>query len=683
MPQRKENPMTLDPDLARCVVALALLAIACPSARAAAPAASERDDAREWVATHIAGAPKDVPFSFVYGAHSSRETLASWRAESATRRLDAKRTEHTVTWTAFTTGMQARLVAIEYDDVPAIEWVLHFRNTGATDSLIIEDVQALDAAFAGAPMETFALHYALGESNSADSFRPVTDSIGPGDRQRIAPRGGRSSDGNMPYFNLQRRDGGIAIAVGWSGQWAADFQYEGNDAIRARAGMELMRLKLRPGEEIRTPRMLLVFWRGGDASRGSRLLRQTLLAHYTPRRKGEIVYPPICGTVGEVAPDGSYEPAHINVMKPLAERGIEVFWSDMDPQQWYPGGFPEGTGTWEPDPVKYPRGLKPVGDAARAAGLGYLLWFEPERVAKGTQIAKDHPEWVSGGASGGLFRLDIPEARKWITDKIDVQITLAGLSWVRWDFNIEPLKHWRRNDTPDREGMTEIRHIEGLYAMWDELERRHPGLLIDICASGGRRLDIELLSRGLPLWHSDMQCEGPHPEADQLQTAGLYHWLPLHGSGLFGLEPSYIFRSEMTAGNIFCLGAHTPENADAVKRSVALQKKLRPYTLGDFYELLPHAAETDKWFAYQFHRDDLDAGYVVAFRRPLCADGSKTLAPRGIEPGARYDVTFEDTGEHSTMTGAELASLKVTASTAPGSAIVTYRRAGALNGRAR
>ena len=64
----------------------------------------------------------------------------------------------------------------------------------------------------------------------------------------------------------------------------------------------------------------------------------------------------------------------------------------MDPQQWYPGGFPHGTGTWEPDLEKYPRGLRPIGEAAHAAGLEYLLWFEPERVAPGTRIEEVHPE---------------------------------------------------------------------------------------------------------------------------------------------------------------------------------------------------------------------------------------------------------------------------------------------------
>ena len=40
---------------------------------------------------------------------------------------------------------------------------------------------------------------------------------------------------------------------------------------------------------------------------------------------------------------------------------------------------------------------------------------------------------------------------------------------------------------PERTGITEIKHIMGLYRFWDELRSRHPGLVIDNCSSGGRR----------------------------------------------------------------------------------------------------------------------------------------------------------------------------------------------------
>ena len=56
---------------------------------------------------------------------------------------------------------------------------------------------------------------------------------------------------------------------------------------------------------------------------------------------------------------------------------------------------------------------------------------------------------------------------------------------------MEPLPYWHAADTADRQGMAETRHIEGLYAFWDDLLKRHPNLIIDNCASGGRRIDLE------------------------------------------------------------------------------------------------------------------------------------------------------------------------------------------------
>ena len=62
----------------------------------------------------------------------------------------------------------------------------------------------------------------------------------------------------------------------------------------------------------------------------------------------------------------------------------------------------------------------------------------------------------------------------------------------RNDFNLDPLGFWRGADAPDRQGITEIRYVEGQYAIWDELLRRGiPGCAIDNCASGGRRIDLE------------------------------------------------------------------------------------------------------------------------------------------------------------------------------------------------
>ena len=127
-------------------------------------------------------------------------------------------------------------------------------------------------------------------------------------------------------------------------------------------------------------------------------------------------------------------------------------------------------------------------------------------------------------------------------DHIDKLLTEQGIDLYRQDFNMDPLDYWRTHDAPDRQGITEIRHVTGYLAFWDELRRRHPGLLIDTCASGGRRNDLETLRRAVPLWRTDYILE---PIGTQCCTYGISSWIPFHGTGV--KEPNaYHFRSMMT-----------------------------------------------------------------------------------------------------------------------------------------
>jgi alpha-galactosidase len=108
-------------------------------------------------------------------------------------------------------------------------------------------------------------------------------------------------------------------------------------------------------------------------------------------------------------------------------------------------------------------------------------------------------------------------------------ITGQGIDLYRQDFNMDPLGYWRAADEPDRQGITEMRHVEGYLAYWDELRRRHPGLLIDSCASGGRRNDLETLRRAVPLLRSDYQSfqgDPAYAPGNQGHTYGLSSCAP-------------------------------------------------------------------------------------------------------------------------------------------------------------
>ena len=179
-----------------------------------------------------------------------------------------------------------------------------------------------------------------------------------------------------------------------------------------------------------------------------------------------------------------------------------------------------------------------------------VLWFEPERVHQGSWLFEKHPEWLLGKGGDRLLNLGNPEARKWLTDHIDKFLTEQGIDLYRQDFNFDPLGIWRESDAVDRQGIAEIRHVEGYLAFWDELRHRHPGLLIDSCAPAG----------GTTIWRrSAAPCRScgatfrplRNPSArdilvgNQGHTYGLSFWVPYYGTGVF-CDNVYAVRSHLT-----------------------------------------------------------------------------------------------------------------------------------------
>ena len=508
----------------------------------------EKNKVQSWIDSHLTRETRP-PFSFMYDGDPSASLFTTWESSNETTHHDDAKTEGILTYRDRKSGLVVQCEWEFFSDFPAVEWVVTFRNEGTADTPILGDVQALDAVFTRNEEDEFILHRALGSSASRDDFAPITDVLHPNTKIELAPVGGRSSNTRaLPFFNIETTCGGVMLGIGWSGQWSASFQTDDAKKLKLRAGMELTHLKLHPGEEIRTPRILLLFWEGEDRMRGHNLLRRFILAHRTPQQDGKPVTTPFSASGSPL--NESTESNQIAFTKRYHELGlgIEYWWLDAG---WFDGGWPSGVGTWTIRKDHFPNGLKPLSDAAEAAEMKFLLWFEPERVYQGSWLDTEHPDWVLKipDNPNGLLNLGNLEARRWLTDHISGMITEQGISVYRQDFNMDPLLHWRAADTLERQGMTEIRHIEGLYAFWDALLNRHPGLIIDNCASGGRRIDLETTSRSVPLWRTDYDYF--EPNGYQCHTYGLHFYLPCSGTGSNNPN-SYESRSAMNSG--FVLG---------------------------------------------------------------------------------------------------------------------------------
>ena len=424
------------------------------------------------------------PFSFVYGDKPSDELLGAWKFREDAQPLGPGKTKRTQTYTDPQTGLEVRCVIVQYDDYPTVEWTLYFKNTGAADTPILEDLRALDTTFPRSGNGEFLLHHFVGSPCAANDYQPLETTLAPGAAKRIATQGGRPTNSDLPYFNLETGGGGVIAVVSWAGQWAVDFLRDAGQNLRVCGGQERTHFRLQPGEEVRSPMAVLQFYHG-DWIRAQNVWRSWMIAHNLPRPGGKPLAPMISACNGNHYPGIITNAAEeLHFLQRYLEEGIrpDYWWQDAG---WYPCdpvGWPK-TGTWEVEKKRWPNGIRAVSDWCRQQGIKTIVWFEPERVHAGTWIAEQHPEWVHGGKGGGLLKLGDPQCRQWLTDHIDQLLTQEGIDLYRQDFNIDPLSYWRGADAEDRQGITEIRHVEGYFAYWDELLRRRPGMLIDSCAS--------------------------------------------------------------------------------------------------------------------------------------------------------------------------------------------------------
>jgi alpha-galactosidase len=619
----------------------------------------------------------DLTFSFRYSAQSSRELLKTWEVKRSERTLDPVRREVTLILNDPKTGLEVRSVGVMYQDFPVVEWTLYFKNTGTVPTPILEDIQALDTRFERNAEGEFLLHHSRGAPARPTDYQPFETILKPKDAKVLHADGGRPTNGDLCFFNLEWPGEGVIISVGWPGQWKAELQRdEKANGIQIRAGQELTHFKLLAGEEVRTPLVTLLFWQG-EWIRSQNLWRRWMIADNIPHAGGSVPAPQTAAYTGRVhheMQEATEENQKMFIDRYL-EEGIkpDYWWMDAG---WYP--FKKSwsnVGTWDPDPNRFPHGLRAISDYAHAKGMKTLLWFEPERVTPGTWLFEHHPEWLLSDGNKGSKLLDLGNnaARLWLTDHVDKVLREQGIDLYRQDFNMDPLNYWRAHDAADRQGITEIGHATGYLAYWDELRRRHPDMLIDTCASGGRRNDLETLRRAVPLWRSDFVFE---TTPMQNFTYGMALWIPYFGTAFREADP-YAFRSMMVPSDMLNLDVRRRDlDYGQWRKMLAQRRQVAEYFYGDFYPLTTYSTEDNVWCAWQFDRPDLHGGMVQAFRRPQSPFEAAHFKLRDLEPTARYRVTNFDEPGTAEMTGRELMEdgLPVVLKRAPQSAIIAYKQ---------
>ncbi len=623
---------------------------------------------RAWAERFFANSAA-LPISFGLDGTAISGIPEAWHPTRHRRRIDASISETVFAGYDASTGLHVRVECTEYYDYPVKEWVAWFANQGHEPTPVLRDILVMDGVFKGsAPV----LYHCNGDIGSKEGYSPHETPLDKGSTLSFAPNGGCPCDGAFPYYRLSFEGWGLSMAIGWPAQWAASFAAL-PDGVHVRVGQETTHLRLLPGDTIRTPRLTVLSWKG-DGSRAVNLWRRWYLAHLLPRPNGQPMKPLLACAATDDGEEftAATEANQLRYIERFKQRGItpDVWWIDAG---WYPCYNKDNkrawwkTGTWEPDPERFPRGLKPVADRAAQGGADLLVWFEPERVQPGTTLDAEHPQWLlrTDATDNRLLNLGDPACRQWLTDHVCRLIKDNGIRVYRQDHNFRPLDHWRQNEPADRQGMNENLHVQGYLQFWDDLLARNPGLWIDSCAGGGRRNDLETMRRAVPLHYTD-HGYGDHPVKLAFHRT-LYEWLPyfkectlswdITGSARFDSRiDSYSYHCGMAPMLFATLDIRRDDYDYALAGTlIGIWRRAAGLMLyGDYYSHTPFGLSPQEWVVWQFDCPERGCGLLQGIRFPASPKDTITIQPRSIRPDATYVFENPETGDRRDRKGEDV-----------------------------
>lgn len=180
-----------------------------------------------------------------------------------------------------------------------------------------------------------------------------------------------------------------------------------------------------------------------------------------------------------------------------------------------------GLGDWVIDPSVWPNGFTEIIDYVNARGIEFGLWFEGEMVQIDSDLYRAHPEWIlhEGDRVPPLQRhqlvLDLthPGAFDHVIGQVDHVLSSFKIAYIKWDHN-------RILVDAGHLGQAAVHNQTlAIYRLFDELKRRHPGLEIESCASGGARIDLGMVKHADRFWTSDNN--------DALERQSIQRWTSL------------------------------------------------------------------------------------------------------------------------------------------------------------
>ena len=574
-----------------------------------------------------------------------------------------------------------QVICNNYQEFDACDWVLYFENRSENNSKIISEILDCDTLLPLSFPRRIRPGYRLVDGDASvivmngmvngnyywdndrvssteyNFYREYLDRS-EGGKKQFHNIFGRSSEGMMPFFDITANGDGYIAAIGWTGDWKAEFSKTEN-GVTMKSGLKETAFYLKPCEKIRTSSTLIMLYTASEDKYNK--FRSLIKSHFSHKSNTDSIDDGIMacelwgGLNSETMKKRINEFAKYNIK-------FDNVWIDAG---WYGqckkcddafiGDWSAHTGEWDVNTRVHPEKLHDVDECARSAGMKLMLWLEPERAIEGTQLTKEHRDWFLRipNSNNTILNYGNKDAAEYIYNLLSHYVSDLNLSCYRQDFNTELTEYFKANDEENRRGITEIKHIMGMYDIWDRLLQKHPGLIIDNCSSGGRRIDIETLKRSIPFFRSDYQCNfNENPEVLQVHNSNISCYLPYNGCTTKTKNDMYAARSSYSSswGGAFYNAVFQSMSEDDFQWAKIVTdeyRKIRSYFSKDFYNHGSSVFDETAWTIWQYHDPETQSGIVMAFRRCESPFEQVTIKLKGLIGGKKYKYNSINCGDYN------------------------------------
>ena len=436
------------------------------------------------------------------------------------------------------------------------------------------------------------------------------------------------------------------VSLAWSGNTRNLIERTAIGRTSIGAGELLLpgEVVLKQGESYVTPRVVAVYDPAGIDGASARFHQQQRSRANHPTN---IRPRPVTLNVWE-AVYFDHDLAKLTELAEVAGRiGVERFVLD---DGWFGARRDDhaGLGDWVVSADVWPNGLGPLIDAVHKNGMEFGLWFEGEMVNANSDLYREHPEWILHTADRvpPTFRnqqvLDLTHesAFNHVLSQVDAVLSEYDIAYIKWDHNrvLTEAAHF---------GKPAVRNQTlAIYRLFDELKRRHPGLEIESCASGGGRIDLEMIEHADRFWTSDNNDALERQSINRNTMIAIApellgtHVGPTKAHST-GRTHSHTFRATTAlwghAGLEWDLTEANPDELKLLSDWIAYYKSKRGL-LHTGKVIRTEHAEPNAYVHGVVSQDAAEAVFMLAQLRPSVFSRPANIRLTGLDPQANYNV---------------------------------------------